>query len=209
MSKSLLIIFAKNPLPGKVKTRIAKELGNELTLDIYIKLMEITEKNVGGLSIDKWVAYSDFIEHQDLWHTRKYKKIKQEGSDLGMKMHRAFEQAFAQGYEKVCLIGTDIPSLKEPILKEAFLQLDKVDVVIGPAQDGGYCLMGLKKNNEALFLDKKWSHSNVLKDATATIKTQGLQHVLLKPLKDIDHVKDLRGTGILEAVMDDDWNLLV
>ena len=103
MDKSLLIIFAKNPELGKVKTRLAATLGNEVALAVYFQLLNKTRQETESLTVDKVVYYSNYVEHGDLWDDNIYAKAAQQGDDLGQRMQNAFTQAFANGYERVCL----------------------------------------------------------------------------------------------------------
>ena len=106
-------------------------------------------------------------------------------------MKNAFEASFAQGYKKVCIIGSDCYELDTHILEEAFAQLDRKEVVIGPAKDGGYYLLGMRKMHMHLFENKKWSTSSVLSDTLNDLKEANLSFYLLPELTDIDEEKDL------------------
>ncbi|NAS31395.1 DUF2064 domain-containing protein [Flavobacteriaceae bacterium R38] len=189
MNKSLLIILTRNPELGKVKTRLAKSIGNQNALDIYKFLLDYTVKITNGLTVDKAVYYSERVIENDLWSSDIYQKKAQSGEDLGERIQNAFQNAFQSGYEKVVIIGSDMYDLKQNHLQEAFEKLDKHDVVIGPAEDGGYYLMGMNKLYLNAFRKKAWGTETVLKD---TLNDLGeLDIALMEMLNDIDVYEDI------------------
>src|SRR5258705_7043949 len=107
MSQELLMIFVKNPVEGKVKTRIAKTMGPKKALQIYSQLLEHTHQVSKNIPVDKAVFYTDEITNGDIWDTGNFIKYKQEGSDLGKRMLNAFKFAFGKNYRKVVVIGSD------------------------------------------------------------------------------------------------------
>ena len=190
MTKKLILIFVRNPILGQVKTRLAASLGNEMALKIYQLLLSHTAKITDAVQSDKMVFYSESIVDNDIWDEKKYQKTIQTKGDLGRRMNKAFEQAFRLGYEQVVIIGSDLYSLKTKHLEKAFDQLNHHDVVIGPAKDGGYYLLGLKTKMPYLFSNKKWSQNTVLKDTISDLA--GLSVCLLETLNDIDTISDLK-----------------
>jgi len=192
MTKEALIIFVKNPELGKVKTRLAVAVGEEKALEIYKLLLIHTNKVTKKLLQDKWVFYSDLIDNNDLWDNDHYHKAVQSDGDLGEKMLDAFQRCFDKGYENICIIGSDLMAIDESVIQGAFISLNADDVVIGPAKDGGYYLLGMNKLHSSLFQDKKWSTESVLGDTLSNIKDQGLSYSRLDVLNDID--------------TEDDWN---
>lgn len=191
-SKRVLLIFYRNPEKGKVKTRLASTVGEDLALEIYLQLVKHTRNESFALpGCDKIVFYSNATENEDAWSGNDFQKQKQVGADLGQRMQNAFEYAFAAGYQQACVIGTDCLELKTKILIEAFEQLENADVVIGPAKDGGYYLLGLKRIVPAVFLDKKWSTDSVLLDTIEDFKKLQLSYRELESLNDVDTEDDL------------------
>ena len=146
-TNSALIIFTRNPELGKCKTRLAKTIGDEAALRIYIFLVEHTDKIARSLpDADLRVYFSDFIgEDNHYWHSNLFSKHLQHGEDLGVRMERAFTETFNAGYEKVVIIGSDLYDLGVSDLAAAFDALESHEAVLGPASDGGYYLLGLKK----------------------------------------------------------------
>ena len=190
MQTSLLMVFVRNPQLGTVKTRLATTVGDKVALEIYIELMRHTAEVTHKVSADKKVFYSDKIEQNDIWTEMNFSKALQTKGTLGQRMENAFRTAFEKGYKKVLIVGSDLYSLKTSHIEKALHQLDKKEVVIGPAQDGGYYLLGLKKNLPALFCNKSWGTSSVLKDTLNDLKLKSI--FLMEPLNDIDNFEDLK-----------------
>ena len=188
-SKSaLLIVFVKNIKLGKVKTRLAKTMGDDAAFEVYKKLVSITEKATENVTVDKRIYFSDVIIESKWEGLPKYI---QSGTDLGERMKNAFNAAFADGYSKVILIGSDLPDMKAEILEEAFSKLEKSEVVLGPAEDGGYYLLGMQKDRNFIFENMPWSKSNLLKMTENKLEKAKVSHALLNTLNDIDNEHDL------------------
>jgi uncharacterized protein len=188
--QDILIIFYKNLVRNKVKTRLAATIGADKAFEIYKAMVEEINSISQVIKVDKTVYYSDQITKDDVWNSH-FKKELQRGEDLGEKMMNAFKDFFALGYTKAVLIGTDIPSLTEDILNDAFNKLDNNDIVIGPAFDCGYYLIGMKVLHSSLFTDVEWSTSKVLSQTISKIEGSNLSYSLLPRLHDIDEEKDL------------------
>jgi rSAM/selenodomain-associated transferase 1 len=189
--KNLLMLFVRNPELGKVKTRLAASVGPETALDIYLHLLQHTRSVTQALPLDKVVYYSERVEQQDMWPGQYYQKKLQPPGDLGEKMAAAFEAAFAEGYTSVVIIGSDCLQLTSEIINKAFEELKTHEVVIGPALDGGYYLLGMNHLHPELFRDKRWSTGHVFPDTLYDIERLHLSHALLPYLSDIDSLEDL------------------
>ncbi len=189
--KSGLIIFVRNPILGKVKSRLAATLGEEKALHIYKRLLAHTHTISKNLRADKFVFYEDFLNEEDIWGNHTYYKFLQEGIDLGEKMKNAFKQLFSDGYEKVIIIGSDCYDLTTAILKDAYEALSTGDVVIGPASDGGYYLLGMSKFIPALFDNKSWSSEKVYSDTVNQIRELNYSFDSLVILNDVDVETDI------------------
>ncbi|MDR9456701.1 MAG: TIGR04282 family arsenosugar biosynthesis glycosyltransferase [Salegentibacter sp.] len=194
-SEELLIIFAKNPVKGKVKTRLSKEIGNNAALDIYKFLLNHTFKIAKNLQVDKVIYYAENFPQQDISDSEIFSKELQCGQDLGEKMENAFRDAFAKAYRRVIIIGTDLLDISQRDIEYAFLQLKKKDVVIGPAKDGGYYLLGMKSLNSKVFKNKAWSTASVLENTLEDFKNKNVK--LLKSRNDIDVLSDILGDSEL------------
>ena len=188
--KQALMIFAKNLVYGKVKTRLAATLGNDLALSIYKQLLSYTHHITFALPFDKIVFYSDFIEKDDIWEKENFQKQIQIGNDLGERIENAFYYAFNEDNDRVVIIGTDCIEITPAIIIKAFGSLKNYDVVIGPAEDGGYYLLGLKKINVELFKNISWSTEDVLNQTLSICKKLNLKAFLLPILSDIDNEED-------------------
>jgi hypothetical protein len=191
MSESCLIIFAKNPLLGKVKTRLASSVGEEKALEIYRILLRKTRDVSKQVDIDRVVYYSDFINCEDLWDSEFFQKRKQRGKSLGERMLHAFEDQFDEGHSKCIVIGTDCFELEPEIIEEALDSLDRYDAVIGPANDGGYYLLGMKKTYRSFFENKPWSTDEVFEQTIEDFQEAGIQYCVLTKLVDVDIESDL------------------
>lgn len=181
----LIIIFLRNLVKGKVKTRLAKDLGEEETLQIYQSLCYQTIRLASQVEADVHLYYSDFIDYS----LGNYNSFLQEGKDLGERMSNAFEIGLRQ-YSKVVLIGTDCPYITLDELTTAFQSLDFNDLVIGPCYDGGYYLIGMNRIHAHLFKDMPWSTNEVLDKTLEKCCSNKLSYILLKKYYDIDTIED-------------------
>lgn len=188
--KEALILFVRNPELGKVKTRISNVAGDAFALHVYKNLLAHTKTITLHLPVDKYVYYADEIQDEDLWNNDLYFKAKQEGLDLGTRMHHAFSSVFQKSYKKICVIGSDCLELTAQIIEDAFKKLDKTDVVIGPAADGGYYLLGMKNAIKDVFQGIDWSTNLVLSQTLKKLENR-YSYELLPVLSDIDILEDL------------------
>lgn len=190
ISKNLILIFTRNPELGKCKTRLAKTIGDKNALTIYKMLLEHTEKVVRKVYTDKAVYYSVKVRENDLWDSNLYQKHLQYGDDLGIRMENAFKNSFEAGYENVLIVGSDLYDLKPEHIQNAFEHLKTNDVVIGPAEDGGYYLLGMKKMHPSIFKNKKWGTASVRKDTLNDLSNVNVHQIEM--LNDIDLYEDLK-----------------
>ncbi|MBI5075931.1 MAG: TIGR04282 family arsenosugar biosynthesis glycosyltransferase [Nitrospirae bacterium] len=195
MNRNLYGIMIKYPEPGRVKTRLAKDLGSEEAAEIYRRVTEQIMKNTApaGQDYRRAVFYDpperqeDFrswFEHEEL--------VPQQGNDVGQRMDNAIRQLLSLGAEKAVLTGTDIPGLNSTIITQAFAALDNADIVIGPAEDGGYYLIGMKEPHGELFRDIPWSTVQVYEQTLRAIEDGKLRCQSLITLSDLDIVSDYR-----------------
>lgn len=195
---SLLMVFAKNPVKGAVKSRLAETIGTENALEVYKALVKHTIEAAHLLPCDKAVFYSEHIDENDAWRKAGFQQFVQSGDELGTRMANAFEQKLMQ-YEKVVIIGSDCPDISTNILEQAFEALNQQDVVLGPAQDGGYYLLGMKQLVPELFQNKPWSTDHVLEATIQDLKNLNLKYSLLPELNDIDDYEDLKQSRFFEG----------
>lgn len=191
MNENALILFVRNPLLGKVKTRLAKDIGNENALAIYKELLMHTHHVSINTSCDKYIFYEDFINTNDIWENENYKKYLQHGNSLGERMKNAFEILFFNNHKRVVIIGSDCIELTAEILEKSFEKLKHNDVVIGPAKDGGYYLLGMNYLVSEAFTEKNWSTPEVLQKTISDINKINVHHYLLEELSDVDNIADI------------------
>ena len=197
MSKSVLLIFTKNPELGKCKTRLASTLGNEKALEIYNQLLDHTRELSARVDSDKHVYYSKSIPKSDRWSSSIFEKHLQIDGDLGEKMNHAFKESFTAGYEKAIIIGSDCAEINEEDIEVALKSLNDHDVVIGPAVDGGYYLLGMRKLHSFLFHNKSWSTPNLIKETLTDLQKHNKSFKLLEEKSDVDYEEDLRREGYI------------
>ncbi|MEL6252827.1 MAG: TIGR04282 family arsenosugar biosynthesis glycosyltransferase [Bacteroidota bacterium] len=192
--RRLLLIFVKHPEKGKSKTRLAAGIGHDQALEVYRKLLAHTRDISKNLAADKVVFFGNQMPEQDLWSAVFYPRYQQVGADLGERMAHAFNWGFEQGYEQICIIGSDCATLTTDILEKAYTVLSEKDFVIGPAKDGGYYLIGMSDFYPKVFEDRVWSTAEVRKEAIADLEAGNKSFDLLTELSDVDVVDDLKGT---------------
>ena len=186
-----VIIFIKNPIEGKVKTRLAATVGDAKALKIYLQLIAHTLNEVEITDADKYIYFSESVADEIGSNKLPYYKRVQQGKDLGERMLNAFAAVFAKGYKKVIIIGTDCPAIDSNLLEMAFEKLDETHIVFGPATDGGYYLAGMTKLETGLFFNIPWSTDTVLKESQSICRRQNKTFSLLKELSDVDVEADL------------------
>lgn len=189
MSKNLVMVFTRNPELGKVKTRLAKTIGEQSALNIYNFLLNHTETVIRNIDCDKAIYYSVKVRDNDIWDPSLYSKHLQQGKDLGKRMYYAFLDAFSEGYKKVVIVGSDLYDLQPKHIENAFRKLDSYEVVIGPSEDGGYYLLGMKTIHSQVFTTKEWGTSTVFENTINDLQNESV--FLLEELNDIDVYVDI------------------
>ena len=202
-SNRALLIFTRNPEPGKCKTRLAATIGDRAALEIYDFLLRHTaalSKSLRGA--DKYVYFSEHLGDGSLWDPACFKHRLQEGTNLGERMEHALEETFAAGYTRAVLIGSDLYDLTTGDLEQAFRQLDRHQAVLGPAGDGGYYLIGLRQLHPGLFQNKQWGTQTVLEDTLADLRKTDT--CLLPVRNDVDRYEDIQGNPVFEPFLKPD-----
>ncbi len=192
-----LLVFAKAPLPARVKTRLAAELGAARAALLHRLLLRHTlEELCGGirsvpLAVELWCA--PHIRHPFFRECRRRYALalhRQRGRDLGARMHHAFTTALRR-HRAVLLAGCDCPQLTTAHLRQAHAALAGCDAVLIPARDGGYVLVGLRRPAPFLFSDMPWGSSAVLAETRRRLRRKGYRWLELPPLADVDEYPDL------------------
>lgn len=197
--KNILLIFARHPELGKCKTRLAKSVGDYAALEVYKYLLKNTAEIAQKIKAERQVWYADQIHKNDIWGDDLFRKKEQIQGDLGQKMQHAFESAFDESAQKVVIVGTDIQDLDEKVINQAFEKLDTDDVVIGPASDGGYYLLGMKNLKPEAFELKEWSTAEVFNQTIDALKDEKIS--ILEQKNDVDYLEDIKGNLELENVI--------
>jgi uncharacterized protein len=194
--KRTLIIFVKSPIPGDVKTRLIPYLSSSEAADLYKCFVADIIKNISQISlpVKVQVAYQPHAKAADLsWLGRKNtpELFNQDGRSLGERLIHAFGVAFGRGSQHVVIIGSDSPTLPKVYVEQAFSALKEADVVLGPAKDGGYYLIGLSRPCLKLFEDVSWSTDQVFERTAQNAQAQGYSLRVLPAHYDIDTIDDL------------------
>ncbi|AKQ45893.1 hypothetical protein TH63_09955 [Rufibacter radiotolerans] len=199
MNKRLLLVFARTPQLGKVKTRLARTLGEHQALQIYKQLLHLTHAAAAPVKATKWICYSDEVPAEaDIWSAGSFLPQEQpQVPDLGYRMHSLFAKGLVEGFSPVVIIGSDCPDISPEIIEEAFRQLETHDVVLGPAQDGGYYLLGLNFLVPELFTSIPWSTAEVLPATLQAASNLHLKVAQLQVLADVDEAEDLQQWPLL------------
>ncbi len=199
-AEGALIIFAKAPIPGQVKTRLcppltpdeAASLHGSFVLDALERSREAGGQ--GPVTVDRFLACAPPADHvffKIMEERQRVRLLLQSGDDLGARMDQAFKEVFSLGYQRALLVGTDVPSLPASCYREAFTLLSDHDLVLGPSLDGGYYLIGLKRSVPDLFMEIPWSTDEVFSLTRTKAEALGLNMALLPTRRDVDTIDDL------------------
>lgn len=188
MTDTLVIVFVKNIKLGTVKTRLAKTIGDFGAFEVYTELVKITENAMEALTVDKRIYFSNAVVESQ-WEN-DFKTV-QEGKDLGERMLNAFKDGFDSGYKRIVLIGSDLPDINSSHIMKGLKALEQNDVVFGPAEDGGYYLVGMSQLEASIFQNKPWSQPNLLTETLQELHNNQISVGILDTLNDIDTYEDL------------------
>jgi len=186
--KAALIIMIKNPVMGRAKTRIAYTTGDEEALRIYKLLLAHTREVTSKTSLDKYLYYSDHIE-DDEWSENIYNKRVQSKGDLGQRLRSAFLE-LSKYYNRMIVVGSDCAEIESEHIKVASEKLLENDIVLGPVQDGGYYLLGMRGYHPEVITDIEWSTEVVAQQTLLKAKQKGLSFDKIEMLHDIDYHED-------------------
>lgn len=190
-----LVVMAKAPLVGSVKTRLCPSLTQVEAAAFYECLLEDTVNQLGKFQASEfWIAFA--LDGEEYFRRRFMKGLNllaQRGSDLGQRLHHVFVDLFHKGYGEILVVGSDSPAVPLSTITQAYEQLhgEDCDVVLGPSTDGGYYVIGLKRPLSELFQQIPWSTKDALKSTLERVRELGLKVELLPPAYDIDVEEDL------------------
>ena len=200
--KERLIVFTRYPRPGTTKTRLIPKLGKKGAADLHRKMTENTLSQVKRVpksrDLTVEIRYEDGDERlMKNWLGTGFEYRPQCSGDLGLRMKRSFEEAFMTGANTSVIIGTDIPHITHEIIQKAFDALKQKNIVLGPAKDGGYYLIGLQGYSQPpaipdLFTNINWGAGDVLDKTLRIAKHSELSFKLLEVLEDVDNPEDLK-----------------
>lgn len=199
--RGVLVLFAKQPVAGQVKTRLCPPLSPESAARLYeAMLLDIADQRAGGADVDLAVCFTPTDARP--WFARHlpadYALTAQRGASLGERMRAAFEAFARAGYDRIALRGTDSPTLPDARIREVFSALDEADLVLCPDLDGGYNMIALREPQAELFAIEM-STGSVLEQTRARAAALGLRSVELEPHHDVDRWRDL---ALLDAKSD-------
>jgi uncharacterized protein len=193
LKNNAFILFLKYPQRGAVKTRLASVLGNDLTYELYCCFLEDISAMTRRVKAQAIIMYSgpEGVSFSDF---PGVKCILQQGNNIGERMHNAFLDVFALGFESCVLTGSDSPDLPAILVNDAFDKLESTDIVIGPSADGGYYLIGCKRRslNPSIFHDINWSTNEVYTETIKCFNKTEFQYLQLQQWTDIDEFDDLK-----------------
>jgi rSAM/selenodomain-associated transferase 1 len=198
-NKNALIIIAKYPEKESVKTRLKGMIPDEKRVELYESLLEHTLQELKAIpGIDTYIAFAP-QDAEQYFSQFKINLISLNTCDLGVNMFYAFRKVLSMGYQKAALVGVDIPDLSVAIIRKAFDILNENDIVYGPAEDGGYYLVGMKKPVKEVFENVPWSSDRTLKKSLERAEKSGYSVGFTETLSDIDTIEDVRKAGFLNA----------
>jgi rSAM/selenodomain-associated transferase 1 len=186
----LIQIFCKAPVLGKVKTRLIQEMGKRRALDLYLQMLErlMAESTLGTLKTELWISPD---KDHAFFEAYAFARFQQAGLDLGGRMSTALRDGLNR-HESVILVGTDLPLINRSYIEQAVSALKTHDVVLGPAEDGGYGLVGVNAKTPDMFSDIDWGTERVLSQTCARLNRDQLDFGLLPLIWDVDRPADLR-----------------
>ena len=186
-----LIIFLKAPRPGCVKTRLAQAIGDTAATTAYRFLVETLLKNLENISdVELRFSPDDAFDEIRPWLRPSWRAHAQGQGGLGQRLDSAFIEAFASGAQRVVIIGSDCPGVTADHIRAAWTALDTKELVLGPARDGGYWLIGLRQSQPMLFHEISWSTERVFPQTLERAQAARLSVHLLPELRDIDTEAD-------------------
>ena len=195
-AKLLLVVVAKAPMPGKVKTRLNPQFTSKEAVDLYRCFLQDRIRTINSLKgIDRTIAFTP-ADARDMFIPFSLNGIRlfsQKGKDLGERLNNIFVEKLADGYDVVSIIDSDTPDLPHWIIKKSFKRLlsGQADVVFGPCYDGGYYLVAMRKPHPELFVGIPWSSDTVLLNSLEKAKKLAVKTDLLPWWNDLDTFEDL------------------
>lgn len=191
--KDAIICFTRVPVPGHTKTRLMPLLAKEQCAELHTAFLYDISEVCGEFGCDTFICFEEGAGWQTLRGIFPYavSMLPQRGDGLGERMYNAIRSVLAMGYGKCVLIGSDIPEITVAHLQSGFDALESADVTLGPTEDGGYYLVGMKKPNKAVFEKQEYGTDSVYDNAVAAVKEAGLSFAPAMMCRDVDTPQDL------------------
>jgi hypothetical protein len=197
MHNNALIIIAKYPEKENVKTRLKGLMPDEKRVELYVSLLKHTVEKLRSVpGADTFIAYAP-VKAEYYFRDFETRLISLPDGDLGSRMFHSFKEVFQLGYQKAALVGADIPDISFSIIEESFDLLSDKDIVYGPAKDGGYYLVGMRKLVKEIFENVPWSSELTLKMSLEQAERYGYSAAFTETLSDIDTIEDVISAGFL------------
>lgn len=198
MTDTCILFFMKYPEPGKVKTRLGDVIGHDVASDLYRRFVEDMLHGLNEVGATLRICYlpregADVEPALTAWLGDQYRFYPQTGDTLGERMKHAMQRAFDDGFDRVVLMGSDIPDFPPELVRKALLDLDRLDAVLGPAYDGGYYLIGFRREMffPEVFDGIVWGEADVYRPTIERMRRKGLEVMRLPDWNDVDTIWDL------------------
>jgi uncharacterized protein len=187
MKETLLILFIRNAISGKLHPTISRIAGEENALDAYMRMLGHLEAITGYLPCEKLVLYSDIVEVHDVFDPETFSKEIQSGGSKGERLADAFSSAFKRGYSRVVLVMGECMEMGQAHIIEAFESLIDSRVVVGPSEEGAYYLLGMREYCPELFEGKDWEGEDVFLDTMLDLQRSNIPYRLLDTLPEVSY----------------------
>ena len=195
-----ILLFVKYPKNGRVKTRLAKSIGDTAAVSMYKSFVEDILSSLKGINAHIWICYHPENTRDDMavWLGSRYDYVLQKGENLGKRIQHCFNISINNGFDKTIVLASDIPEISEKIINKAFEMLENNDTVIGPTYDGGYYLIGFNKKyyTSKIFDEISWGNSSVFEETLEKIVAYKLRYSVLDKIDDMDTIDDIRKFSI-------------
>lgn len=195
-SRNCILLFVKEPMPGKTKRRLAAELGENIAAALYRNFVLDELATLNRCMAECLICFVPVSAENSFrkWLGTAYQYLPQRGKDLGERMKNSFIEAFNMQYERAILMGSDIPDVPPAFVTQAFQALDSYDVTVGPAKDGGYYLIGFRNDSFApeVFEKLRWGGTTVMRSTLRRLRKSKRRIHLLPEWSDVDRLADLK-----------------
>jgi rSAM/selenodomain-associated transferase 1 len=186
-----VVVYGREPIAGRAKTRLAASIGDEAAADLYRVLLarSIHEAVSAGFHVVLALSGKPAVA----WQPPSGVALEiQRGVDLGERLRNTFDRRFSEGWSRVIVVGSDCPAMTASHIRSAATALERSDVVVGPAEDGGYWLIGQRTPGTDLFTDVPWSSRRTMEATRRRLLEGGVSWTEVEQLSDVDTIEDLR-----------------